>query len=135
MLSSCDTMTTSTETDIAKEVVAPLLQDCEGFCGLGDPIGVFDRPKACYDCMVANYATNGYVFPKTPDGKDYKGFLIQHGELQEMLEAIGDTTATVHAMMGIMGEGKDPHLVFAVKSEGAFSYYDFTTPCPNYCPK
>lgn len=101
-----------------------------------------------YHCMVDNYNKNGNHFSAFDDGKKVRGFKIDHIELNQMLSVMKDpANAEVFIMMGIELDerGKEvPHAVFVVKDDTAegnetggkdkTTYFDFSAPCPDYCP-
>lgn len=130
----------------------------------GDPKSKEDYiiSKECYECLTGNYKSNGskfskYLDPISKDGPGIvtvdapRGFHVPHGELREMLDNIqSPETAEIYIMLGLETEAdKVPHAIFLVKdrvvgdslAEGTAARgreivlpYDFTTPCPNYCP-
>ena len=120
---------------------------CEEICARRSKSS-FAITKECAACIEGNYQKSGYRFPSL-DGKKIRGFEVQQRELMDILKTIGpDTTARVFALLAI-GDSistntKDtilvPELVFVVEKidnstkGNSFSYFDFTRPCPNYCP-
>ena len=65
-----------------------------------------------------------------------RGFHIKHGEFVDMINKMGNDL-DVWAWLSI--EEGEPALIFEVTDNtpgdaGGTNYYDFTTPCPNFCP-
>lgn len=115
------------------------LSSCADVCPAENP-GNYEISKECYDCITGNFKSNAYQF--TPYlGQSAKGFKISEAELSELLLQMRENEdASLYAMMGMKvtdscGEGEaEPELTFVVKDGGEFTYFDFTTPCPNFCP-
>lgn len=130
--------------------------DCAKDCFWGAP-GSLEIEKKCAKCVRENYANNQYKFPKYKN-QEVKGFMIHHGELKQILDAVGnDSNATLYAMLSIRDSIVDektnkyiqiPDLVFVLKTLNSsnrniadtilpmysYSYFDFTQPCPDWCP-
>ena len=140
--------TTKEETSLVSQVsLSSSDGQCEEICKRRSKSS-FKISKACAACIESNYKQADYRFPSL-DGEKIRGFEVRQKELVEILNSIGkDSTARVFALLAI-GDSiststqktvQVPELVFVVeKIDNAtnghtFSYYDFTRPCPNYCP-
>jgi hypothetical protein len=68
-----------------------------------------------------------------PDAKYIaKGFKIPMADIQGILASIGDTSK-LFAMLAI--QDTSVTIIFQMPDKsGVTKYYDFTQPCPNYCP-
>lgn len=156
ILSSCDvdTNTNSSSDDtgmvtgenspelMEAELAAPAYKTCN--CPT-KPTKNYEISADCANCMRDNFALNNYQLPKGTAGP-IKGFKVAYKELQEI---VGDgSDIEVFTMMGIRATdngsgGQDIeadifHQVQTAGRDGAAAtsvYYDFTQPCPNYCPE
>lgn len=107
--------------------------DCKALCGASNP-NSFEVGSECYECLVDNFEANDHQFPEV-GGEALKGFNIDAMEIKEIYEGINDfKKAKVHVMMGLMKDNSNPHAIFVVKEGEEFTFYDFTNPCPTYCP-
>ncbi len=110
------------------------------------PRDPFQISPQCAFYMKCQYQENSYEFPKvnTPGGlKNVTGFLIDHGELITMLNQLGatNTTDSIFVMLGI-NKNNIADVFFVAQSQSpskpsttTYSYYDFTSPCPTWCPE
>ena len=140
--------TTNEEKNLSHAMIGmPMNGDCEVYCKR-DEKSPFSISEKCAECIQENYRNHDYSFPEFA-GKKVRGFEVQQKELKDILNAIGpDTTARVFALLAIgdslthesQAHVQVPELVFVVEkidnsTKGqSFTYYDFTRPCPNYCP-
>lgn len=156
ILSSCSLDSSSTnksddgETSVDNFVagdgkfIAPTYTNCN--CP-ASPTSNYEITEECAQCMRDNFKANNYQFYAAPSGS-IEGFLVAHTELTEILKDLNaDNKAKVYSMMGIKatadGSGGQNivsdiyHQVQTPDGVGGYSsvYYDFTQPCPNFCPK
>ncbi len=128
---------------------------CMALCDKSKQPGKYEISKDCADCMKDNYKKKDKK--KKMEGlklmarDSILGFNIQVAELQEMLDTLkAHGGGNVYAMLAVRDtmEGKKeklvPELVFQVEPNanqnkvadgGGSQYFDFTRPCPDYCPK
>lgn len=120
-----------------EEVVAIAYTQCASSCDVQSG-GSFEIDKSCADCYTGNFATNRYQFPQV-NGGPTQGYSIQIAELREILNDVTDPNAELFGMLGIKDfEGTEdvtPGFVFVLQESTGTRYFDFTTPCPNLCPK
>lgn len=144
---ACDTATPAEEAaeTSTPDTSAAIDTSCYHSCSAQTP-GSYEISAACSECMRKNFADEGYQFPKYHD-QPVRGFRIAQDELREILNDIGsDSTAQVYAMLAIRDSFDSrnnevvpiPELVFVMSQTDSagtnYTYYDFTKPCPDWCP-
>lgn len=131
-----------------------VFQDCSDACKYADR-KTFEISKECADCMMANYKANGFKFNllNDPSSDVLRGFGLEAYEVLEIaLKIEKNPGAQVFSMLGIYhGTGIQPNpkdtitkpemiMVVNYPSKGGADdeeddYYNFTQPCPNFCPE
>ena len=134
--------TTEEAADVQEEGVANIT-DCTTLCPTNPSNGDYSISKACADCMRSNFVNNNYQIPQY-NGSSIKGFDVATAELTEILNDIDPgNTAEVFTMLGVRANATsltEPEVVFVLKETNTttqavtFTYYDFTRPCPTFCP-
>ncbi len=105
----------------------------------------FQISEECAFHMKCKYEQSGYKFPRVLNNRnpleEATGFLIDHGELAKILSNMNpNNTNSVYVMLGIT-DNNEPDVFFVQQSvkpgtvKADYKYYDFTSPCPTWCPQ
>ncbi len=125
---------------------------CKTVCANRPPGKGFEISEACAKCMEKNFDDKGDLKGlQVMKQEKTRGFRIEIAEIKQVLDSIeADGTAELYAMLAVRDTtiGKKdslmPELVFQIvptakatdaEIAAGSQYFDFTRPCPNWCPK
>ncbi|MEO1437319.1 MAG: hypothetical protein AAFV80_17385 [Bacteroidota bacterium] len=133
---------------------------CFQNCGQNESGTQYEISEACANCWMTNFARNDYQFNEVPgtggELEPVLGVSIPLGDFEEVIAKVDELKGNGYIVesFGMFGlevandtDTPEPKLIFQVQGSMAGGnnavdeetlvnfYYDFTSPCPTYCPK
>ena len=128
----------STNQKDTKEEIATMTSEEEPISS--DSCNSVEPPRLCTDSVQKYLAAFEQMVETNPTMPYPAGYKLNTGDIAALLnDTTVDNSDTIYAMIGYksLGEESGFDLIFCVETpanSGKFSYYDFSSPCPKFCP-